>query len=176
MSHVSALANTPRRAAAPRCRSGGPTQRPGQCEPAHEIDRRVNRLAERNGGSDSLPGRHASGMPRAPQITILDRTFWHQAALRNALLLTKSFRACNFTSVATTPSKSPPRPRNCCRPTPVKLQSNRHGRPGKGLAISVTLIQKSRHRRHLTRLPLRCSLMLRRDLQDRLPRIARSSC
>ncbi len=33
-------------------------------------------MTERNGGSDSLRGRRASGMPRAPEITILDSAFW----------------------------------------------------------------------------------------------------
>ena len=33
-------------------------------------------MTERNGGSDSLRGSRASGMPRAPEITILDSAFW----------------------------------------------------------------------------------------------------
>ena len=34
------------------------------------------RVTERNGGSDSLRGCRASGMPRAPEIMILDTAFW----------------------------------------------------------------------------------------------------
>ncbi len=33
-------------------------------------------VTERNGGSDALRGCRASGMPGAPQITILDSAFW----------------------------------------------------------------------------------------------------